>query len=88
MQMVPTLKTLARLLEKGHLRSEYILTSLVDCYIGAQETVNQDSSTGAHACLQASQSWPSVFFSTTPEEQSHFTTIPQPPGLWQSIIAE
>lgn len=72
MQMVPTLKTSAGLLEKEHLS---ILTSLVDCYPGAQETINQDSSIGALACLQASESWPLAFFSNPPEKQTHFTTF-------------
>lgn len=88
MQMVPTLKTLARLLEKEHSRLEYILTSLVDCYMGVQETINQDSTKWCSCMLTSITELPSAFFSTTPEEQTHFTTLSQLPGLWQGTKAK
>lgn len=68
MQTVTTLQTGARLLEKEHCRWEYILAFLVDGYIDAQEAAEQDSSTGARACLHPMQSWPSTFFSTNTRE--------------------
>lgn len=41
MQIVTTLQTCAKLLEKEHSKWEYILELLVDGYISAQETIKQ-----------------------------------------------